>query len=152
MRRVQASGSCSTRPTGVKAIPYEDTVHEALCFGWVDSLIRRLDDDRYARKFTPRRPTSKWSDINRQRWITLKKGGLLTAAGLTASPTDNSYASRPPIADLPIYIASALKQSPKAWKFFRSLAPTHRRHFVGWIHTAKRLETREKRIANRSSY
>ena len=81
----------------VKAIPYEDTVHEALCFGWVDSLIRRLDDDRYARKFTPRRPTSKWSDINRQRWITLKKGGLLTAAAAPdARPTDNSYVSRPP--------------------------------------------------------
>ena len=132
--------------TGVKSTPYEDTVHEALCFGWIDSLIRRLDDDRYARKFTPRRPTSKWSDINRKRWMELKEGGLLSAAGLAASPTDNSYASRPPIPDLPTYIARALKQSPKAWQFFQSLAPTHRRHFVGWIHTAKRQETREKRI------
>src|SRR5580765_4852568 len=51
--------------TGVKSIPYEDTVREALCFGWIDSLIKRLDDDRYAFKVTPRKPTSKWSDINR---------------------------------------------------------------------------------------
>ncbi len=54
--------------TGMKSIPYEDSVREALCFGWIDSLIKRLDDRRYARKFTPRLPTSKWSDINRKRW------------------------------------------------------------------------------------
>ena len=76
----------------------------------------------------------------------LKEGGLLTAAGLVASPADNSYASRPLIPDLPYYIARVLKQSPKAWQFFQSLAPTHRRDFVVWIHTAKRQETREKRV------
>jgi uncharacterized protein YdeI (YjbR/CyaY-like superfamily) len=63
--------------TGVKSIPYEDTVCEALCFGWIDSLIKRLDDDRYALKVTPRQPTSKWSDINRNRWLELKTAGLL---------------------------------------------------------------------------
>ena len=132
--------------TGVEPIPYADTVHEALCFGWIDSLIKRLDDDRYLRKFTPRQPKSKWSDINRMRWMALKEAGLLTAAGLAAAPTDNSYTSRPPIPDLPSYIARALKQNPKAWQFFQSLAPTYRRHFVGWIHSAKRQETRGKRI------
>lgn len=54
--------------TGVKSMPYEDLVREALCFGWVDSLIKRLDDDRYAIKVTPRKPESKWSEINRRRW------------------------------------------------------------------------------------
>src|SRR5260370_42333458 len=132
--------------TGVKSIPYEDSVGEALCFGWVDSLVKRLDDDRYAHKFTPRRPTSKWSDSNRKRWAELKAAGLLTAAGLAAAPTDNSYAPRPVIPDLPVYIAKALKANSKAWKFFRELAPTYRRHFVVWIHTAKRPETRERRI------
>ena len=63
--------------TGVKSMPYEDLVREALCFGWVDSLIKRLDDDRYAIKVTPRKPTSKWSDINRRRWNELKEAGLL---------------------------------------------------------------------------
>ena len=58
--------------TGVKSVPYEEAVRQALCFGWIDSLIKRLDDDRYARKFTPRKPTSKWSDINRKRWAELK--------------------------------------------------------------------------------
>jgi uncharacterized protein YdeI (YjbR/CyaY-like superfamily) len=132
--------------TRVKSIPYEDSVREALCFGWIDSLIKRLDDDRYARMFTPRQPTSKWSDINRKRWEELKEAGLLTAAGLAAAPTGNTYAPRPAIPDLPNYIAKALKANPKAWGFFQELAPTYRRHFVGWIHTAKRPETRDKRI------
>jgi len=130
----------------VKSIPYEDTVREALCFGWIDSLIKRLDNDRYALKVTPRQPTSKWSDINRKRWAELKAAGLLTSAGLAAAPTDNSYAPRPVIPDLPVYIAEALKAHVKAWAFFRELAPTHRRDFVVWIHTAKRPETRERRI------
>jgi uncharacterized protein YdeI (YjbR/CyaY-like superfamily) len=132
--------------TGVKSVPYEDTVREALCFGWIDSLIKRLDDDRYAVKVTPRKPTSKWSDPNRKRWAQLKAAGLLTSAGLATAPTDNSYAPRPVIPDLPAYIAKALKSNFKAWKFFRELAPTHRRNFVVWIHTAKRQETRERRI------
>ncbi len=132
--------------TGMKPLLYEDSVREALCFGWIDSLIKRLDDHRYARKFTPRLPTSKWSDINRRRWVELKAAGLLAAAGLKAAPIDNTYAPRPTIPDLLAYIAKALKANPKAWNFFEELAPTYRRHFVGWIHTAKRPETREKRI------
>ncbi len=132
--------------TGVKSIPYEDSVREALCFGWIDSLIKRLDDDRYARKFTPRKPTSKWSAINRKRWVELKTAGLLTSAGLGAAPTDAVYAPRPAIPNLPAYITTALKRNRTAWTFFQKLAPSYRRHFVAWIHTAKRLATREKRI------
>lgn len=132
--------------TGIKSIPYEDMVREALCFGWIDSLIKRLDDDRYALKVTPRQPTSKWSDINRKRWMALSTAGLLMPAGLAAAPTKNTYAPRPVIPNLPGYIAEALKGNSKAWAFFRELAPTYRRDFVVWIHTAKRPKTREKRI------
>jgi uncharacterized protein YdeI (YjbR/CyaY-like superfamily) len=132
--------------TGVKAISYEDSVREALCFGWIDSLIKRLDDDRYVRKFTPRQPTSKWSDSNCKRWMELKTAGLLTVAGLAAAPTGNTYAPPQAIPDLPAHIVKAFKANPRAWNFFKELPPTCRRHFVVWIHTAKRLETREKRI------
>jgi uncharacterized protein YdeI (YjbR/CyaY-like superfamily) len=132
--------------TGMKSIPYEDMVREALCFGWIDSLIKRLDDNRFALKVTPRQPTSKWSAINRKRWVELKAAGLLTSAGLAAEPTNNTYAPRPVIPDLPGYIAKALKANSSAWKFFRELAPTYRRDFVVWIHTAKRPETRARRI------
>ena len=132
--------------TGVPSMRYEDTVREALCFGWIDSLVKRLDDDRYALKVTPRQSTSKWSDINRKRWALLAAAGLLTSAGLAAAPTNNTYAPRPVIPDLPVYIATALKTHSKAWEFFRELAPTYRRDFVVWIHTAQRPETRDRRI------
>ena len=132
--------------TGVKSMAYEDAVREALCFGWIDSLIKRLDDDRYALKITPRKPTSKWSALNRKRWRELKAAGFLTRAGLMAAPTNNTYAPKPVIPDLPAYIAKELKRNPKAWEFFRKLAPTYRRDFVVWIHIAKRPETRDKRL------
>jgi len=132
--------------TGVRSVPHEESVREALCFGWIDSLVKRLDDDRYAVKFTPRKPSSKWSAINRRRWAELKAEGALQPAGLAASPTENTYDPRPSIPQLPRYIASALKAHPKAWAFFQTLAPTYRRNFVVWIHIAKRPETREKRV------
>jgi uncharacterized protein YdeI (YjbR/CyaY-like superfamily) len=132
--------------TGLKSMPLEDAAREALCFGWIDSLIKRLDGDRYVVKVTPRKPTSKWSEINRRRWTELKTAGLLTPAGLAAAPTENSYGPRPIIPDLPSYIATAIKANAKAWKLFRELAPTYRRDFVVWIHTAKRPETRERRL------
>jgi uncharacterized protein YdeI (YjbR/CyaY-like superfamily) len=132
--------------TGEERIAYEDMIREALCFGWIDSLIKRLDDDRYALKVTPRKPTSKWSDINRKRWAELKAAGLLTPAGLAAAPSTNTYAPRPVIPELPGYIAKALKSNARAWKFFRELAPTYRRNYVVWIHMARQPETRAKRI------
>jgi len=132
--------------TAVNSMSYEDLVCEALCFGWVDSLIKRLDNKRYAIKVTPRKPTSKWSDINRRRWKELKAAGLLALAGLNAAPTANRYAAHPAIPELPGNVAKAIRTNLKAWQFFQQLAPTYRRDFVVWIHTAKRPETREKRI------
>jgi uncharacterized protein YdeI (YjbR/CyaY-like superfamily) len=109
-------------------------------------LIKRLDDDRYARKVTPRKPSSKWSAINRKRWAELDKSRELAAAGRAAAPTSNTYAAKPTIPELPSYIAKALKTNPKAWQTFQSLAPTYRRHYVVWIHIAKQPETRERRL------
>lgn len=132
--------------TGTASMPYEDVVREALCFGWIDSLVRRLDDERYAIKVTPRKPTSKWSDINRRRWHELEAAGLLAAPGRAAAPTANTYAPRPRIPVLPAYIANGLKANLAAWRQFQALAPSHRRQYVVWIHTARRPETRERRI------
>jgi uncharacterized protein YdeI (YjbR/CyaY-like superfamily) len=132
--------------SGIKSMPYEDVVCEALCFGWIDSLVKRLDDDRYAIKVTPRKPTSNWSDINRKRWKELEAAGRLAAPGVAAAPTANRYAPRPSVPQLPAYIAKAFKTNARAWQNFQALAATHRRNFVVWIHMAKRPETREKRI------
>src|SRR5262245_18431779 len=132
--------------TTIKTMAVDEMAREALCFGWIDSLVKRLDDDCYAIQETPRKPTSKWSDVNRRRWAELKAAGLLAPAGVAAAPTKNSYASRPVIPELPAYVAKALKANPAAWKFFQQLAPTYRRNFVVWIHMAKRPETRARRI------
>ncbi|MCA1838013.1 MAG: YdeI/OmpD-associated family protein [Actinobacteria bacterium] len=132
--------------TGVESMPYEDLVREALCFGWVDSLIKRMDDNCYAIKVTPRQPSSKWSDLNRKRWKQLKTAGLLAAPGLAAAPTANTYAPKPSIPELPAYIAKAFRTNPEAWRFFQTLSARNRRDFVVWIHTAKRPETRQRRI------
>ena len=132
--------------TSVKSMPYEDLVREAHCFGWVDSLIKRLDDDRYVIKVTPRKPASKWSDINRRRWNELEAAGHLATPGLAMAPTDNTYLPKPSIPELPTYVATAFKTNPNAWQHFQALAPREQRNFVVWIHTAKRSETRERRI------
>ena len=114
--------------------------------GCIDSLVKRLDDDRFAIKVTPRQPTSKWSAANRKRWKQLHEAGRLAAPGVAAVPTANRYAPRPTIPELPAYVAKAFKTNRSAWQHFQALAPTYRRDFVVWIHTAKRPETREKRI------
>jgi uncharacterized protein YdeI (YjbR/CyaY-like superfamily) len=132
--------------TGVASMSYEDFVREALCFGWIDSLIKRLDDDRYLRKVTPRKPTSSWSDLNRKRWKELDAAGLLAAPGRAAAPTANRDAPRPNVPELPTYIAKAFKANAKAWAFFQELPRRERRNFVVWIHIAKQPGTRERRI------
>lgn len=76
----------------------------------------------------------------------MKAAGLLAAAGLAAAPTGNPDAPRPVIPDLPAYMAKAFRTNPKAWRCFQGLAPTYRRRFVAWIHTARRPETRDRRI------
>lgn len=129
------------------ALTYDDAVEEALCFGWVDSIVRRLDDARYARKFTPRTADSKWSTINRERYADLRSRGLLEAPGLKRAPTNKSdYAPRPSASELPSYIAKALKSDPRAWHHFEQLAPSYRRAYIGWIDSAKRQETKERRL------
>lgn len=136
--------------TGVESIAYLDALDEALCFGWVDSLVKRLDESRYARKFTPRKADSRWSTINRKRYAALKAAGRLKPGGISRAPTDRGYDPRPPRfkmpATLPRYIQAALRKHPAARRHFEGLAPSHRRQFVGWIESAKREDTKARRL------
>ncbi len=132
--------------TGTKAIEYEEAVRAALCYGWIDSLVRRIDDDRYERKFTPRRPASPWSDLNRRRWSELHEAGLLAPAGLNAAPTEKRYGPRPVVAEMPEYFAEELKKHPQARKTFEALTPSCRKQYTLWVDTAKREETRARRL------
>jgi uncharacterized protein YdeI (YjbR/CyaY-like superfamily) len=133
----------------VGSIAYLDALDEALCFGWVDSLVKRLDDSRYARKFTPRKADSRWSAINRKRYAALKAAGRLKPGGIDRAPT-NRKSERPPRfempATLPRYIRTALEKQPAARSYFEGLAPSHRRRYVGWIESAKREETKARRL------
>jgi uncharacterized protein YdeI (YjbR/CyaY-like superfamily) len=130
-----------------KSISYEGAVEEALCFGWIDSLVKRLDDSRYARKFTPRKPNSRWSTINRQRYAKLKERRLLAAPGLERAPTGRSGdAPRPSLTAIPSYIEKALQANGRASGYFAQLAPSYRRAYTGWIDSAKREETRKRRL------
>jgi uncharacterized protein YdeI (YjbR/CyaY-like superfamily) len=135
------------RRTGVKSLTYNDAVEEALCYGWIDSILRRLDDARYVQKFTPRKANSRWSTANRRRYADLKSHGLLAAPGLKRAPTSRSGdAPRPSASKLPRFIEQALKANPRAWKAFGRLAPSYRRTYIGWIDSAKREETKERRL------
>jgi uncharacterized protein YdeI (YjbR/CyaY-like superfamily) len=135
--------------TGVASIVYDDSVREALCFGWIDSLVKRLDYDRFARKFTPRKPGSAWSESNLRRWAELDAAGELAPAGRAASP-EGAPVARPPsrfvLGELPGYISEALARNRKARIFFDGLPPGEKRRLVGWVETAKRVETKERRL------
>ena len=132
------------------SIDYKDALDEALCFGWVDSLVKRLDGRRYARKFTPRRPDSRWSATNRKRYEALKAGGRLKPAGIERAPTDRGYGPRPPRLPLPSrlppYIQTALRKHPAASRHFEALTPSQRRRYFAWIESAKREDTKLRRL------
>lgn len=136
------------------SIAYSDSLDEALCFGWVDSLIKKINEEKYARKFTPRKDNSKWSLVNENHVKRLIHDGLMTEHGLKkveAAKRSGSWdnPTQKPELDLtmPPEFAQALKRNPQAEDFFNNLATTYQKHYLAWIITAKRPETKAGRIA-----
>lgn len=139
--------------TGRECIGLDEALDGALSFGWIDSMIRRLDDLSYARKFTPRRPDSVWSRSNIERAEALARKGMMTERGLAlfrngtrkVSPAEKSEQAGedPPF---PAEFAAALKENARAWKNFQVLAPSHRRRYLMWITSAQTPATRGRRI------
>jgi uncharacterized protein YdeI (YjbR/CyaY-like superfamily) len=138
--------------TGKDRVAYEDAVEEALCFGWIDSIIRKLDEDRFAQKFTPRKDTSKWSESNKNRVAKLESLGIMSEAGLQkvkiAKETGkwDEVIQPPNLFSMHADFELALKKNTKAAKNFNALAPSYKKHYIGWIAVAKKDETRKKRI------
>jgi uncharacterized protein YdeI (YjbR/CyaY-like superfamily) len=137
--------------SGQPRIPYEDAVEEALCFGWIDSIVKRIDVQRYAQKFTPRRDCSTWSKSNIERARRLISEGRMTEVGL--AKIDLAALGEEPRAkqgvhqhDIPGFVKQALMASPRAWKRFESLAASYRRNYIRWVMDAKREVTRERRL------
>jgi uncharacterized protein YdeI (YjbR/CyaY-like superfamily) len=141
--------------TGKPSIPYNDAVEEALCFGWIDSTIRRIDADRYMQKFTPRKMKSTWSVSNVIRAEKLIIQGKMTAKGLELYNyakehnllPDPALKQQPKLPDTPSWFEEALDKNPAARSHFYKLAPSHKRNYLGWILDAKQAETRLRRLA-----
>ena len=136
--------------TGRPRIPYDHAVEEALCFGWIDSIAKRMDDEKYAQKFTPRRDSSRWSELNKRRLHKLIREGRMTEAGLAKVGLvvlgEEAQVKPKGDADIPRFVKQALMANAKAWENFRKLAPSHRRQHIHWIMEAKKEETRERRL------
>jgi uncharacterized protein YdeI (YjbR/CyaY-like superfamily) len=133
-------------------IDYETAVEEALCFGWIDSIIKKIDESAFARKFTPRKNNSNWSPSNKKRVERLIISGRMTNAGLLkikAAQKSGHWdeTDRPTIDfDPPENFIKALNDNRKAKEFFEQLAPAYKKQFNAWIRVAKRQSTIGKRI------
>ena len=140
---------------GKPSIPYDDSVEEALCFGWVDSIIRKIDDDKFARKFTPRTSRSMWSETNKKSVEKMVKEGKMTEAGMKRiresknsgkwfkTPASVNYKGK---LEVPPYLKDALTANKKAMNNFNRLAESYKKNFVAWIDSAKKEETRKRRL------
>lgn len=133
--------------TSISSIPYDDAVEEALCYGWIDGIIKRIDDEKYVRKFTPRKNKSKWSELNKKRAKKMIKAGKMTEAGLAKIDENVFYEKKvKETFVIPPEVKEALKVNETVWKNFVDLAPGYKRQYIGWIMDAKREKTREKRL------
>jgi uncharacterized protein YdeI (YjbR/CyaY-like superfamily) len=140
--------------SGLHGIDYETSVEEALCFGWVDSIIQKIDEEKYARKFNPRRAGSFWSASNKKRMEKLIAEGRMTAAGLAnydplapESTSETGQKIRRGELPVPAEITLQIQNNAQAWQAFEHLQPSHQRQYMSWVLSAKRTETQQKRLA-----
>jgi uncharacterized protein YdeI (YjbR/CyaY-like superfamily) len=130
------------KESGKPRIPYNDAVEEALCYGWIDSILKPIDKKKYAQRYSPRKKTSKLSDMNRERMRRLIKSGRMTKAGLAAIEHTGKGASK-----LPADILERLKKDPATWRNFQRFPASYKRIRLGWIAAARpRREIFEQRL------
>ncbi len=130
------------KDTGKPSLPYNDAVDEALCFGWIDSTIKKIDEKSRAQRFTPRRPKSPLSEMNKERVRRLIKAGKMTPVGLLAAGDTSTEKFK-----IPSDILKALKVDKQVWQNFQSFPESYKRIRVGWIDGArKRPEEFDKRL------
>jgi uncharacterized protein YdeI (YjbR/CyaY-like superfamily) len=138
--------------TGKPGISLEEAVEEALCFGWIDGVLRPIDDEKYALRYSPRKKGSIWSEVNKRRVRKLIKQGRMTEAGLAkireAKTNGEWHAAthREDTTNIPADLKKALKTNQQTWRNFESLAPSQKKMFLYWITSAKTDKTRQRRI------
>jgi uncharacterized protein YdeI (YjbR/CyaY-like superfamily) len=138
--------------TGRPTITWPESVDEALCFGWIDGIRRSLDEEAYTIRFTPRRPRSHWSRVNLERVTALIEEGRMKAAGMAAYEArdpENSgrYSYERARARLSAEQERELRRDAKAWAFWKAQPPGYRKQATMWVVSAKRDETRARRLA-----
>jgi uncharacterized protein YdeI (YjbR/CyaY-like superfamily) len=138
--------------TGEATMTWPESVDQALCFGWIDGVRRRIDDRSYSIRFTPRKPTSIWSTVNVAKIEALDAAGLLTAAGRAAYERRSAgksavYSYEREASELSETQLATFAAQPEAWAFWQAQAASYRRTATHWATTAKREETRERRFA-----
>ena len=140
------------KTAGQPSIDYESSVEEALCYGWIDSIIQKIDEASYARKFTPRTNIVKWSESNKRRVRKLTAEGRMTPAGMekVTFPIDpkeaSAQSSSRQMFEFSPEMIEVFHANPIAWAFFNQLSPSERRNVTGWIMSAKKDETRLRRL------
>lgn len=138
-------------------IEYHEALDTALCFGWIDSIIKRIDDARYARKFTPRKDTAKWSDFNKERVDELIKKGKMTESGLNKIDSylktgkviwseSKTLKKKPAMPQIPEFIIREFAKNEPALSNFNKLAPSYKYYYIFWITNAKREITQKSRL------
>jgi uncharacterized protein YdeI (YjbR/CyaY-like superfamily) len=137
--------------TGKRAMSWSEAVDQALCFGWIDGRVNKIDDDRYMQRFTPRRPGSNWSKVNVEKVARLKEAGLMRPAGLAAFERRGEgktgvYSYEQEQGVLPPEYEQRLRANAAAAEYFDARPPWYRRTAVQWILSAKRPDTRERRF------
>jgi uncharacterized protein YdeI (YjbR/CyaY-like superfamily) len=139
------------RKGAARQLTYGAAVEEALCFGWIDSLLNPIDGQRYMQLFTPRREKSGWSRLNKQRVAKLIADGLMTPAGrqkIAAAKRDGSWKSLDAVESLkmPPDFKAALDANPTARRNYEAFSPAARKRYLYWINNAKRPDTRARRV------
>jgi uncharacterized protein YdeI (YjbR/CyaY-like superfamily) len=138
--------------TGISSLTYADAVEEALCFGWIDSLVHPIDDSLYKQIFTPRKKTSRWSALNKKRVETLIAAGQVTAAGMKAidlakkTGTWDAHAETEALT-IPPELKKALNGNASARENWPTYTASQQKAFLRMLHDAKTPETRAKRVA-----
>jgi len=139
------------KDTGKPTVTYDEAVEEALCFGWIDSVPNKLDSERYKQLFSPRNAKSPWSKLNKERVARLLEDELITEAGLAkidVAKQNGFWTIYDPVEalEIPEDLQQALAANSVAEGYFRAFAPTYKKGILWWIISAKRPETRQKRI------
>ena len=138
--------------TGKPSISWPQSVDEALCFGWIDSIRNSIDGESYSIRFTPRKPNSIWSAVNIKKVNELKRKGLMKAKGLELFKNmDKSklqtYSFERSIVELSKEFEKKFRANKKAWQYFQKMPPSYRKPCINWVMTAKREETRLNRLS-----